>query len=120
MKDLKADFIKIYQTNRGVLIWMILNTVLALGLFIFAMLSLNPNAAVVKVGYGDIGGYRDGTWMGMASFPLLALTFGILHNILAARIFHKRGGTMAKFFLITTTMLILLTLVVLVRLLGEG
>ncbi len=120
MKDLKADFIKIYQTDRGVLIWMILNAVFALGLFIFAMLSLNPNAAVVKIGYGDIGGYRDGTWMGMVAFPLLALTFGILHSLLAVRVFHKRGGTMAKFFLITTTMLIMLTLVVLVRLLGEG
>ena len=99
---------------------MVLNLVLAIGLLVFSFVSLNPNTAVVKVGYGDIGGYRDGTWFDLLAFPLLAITFGILHNLLALRIFHKRGSVMAKFFLATTTALILATILVLVRLLGEG
>ena len=120
MKYLKADFVKIYQTERGIIIFMILNFLLSLGLLIFSITSLNPNASVVKVGYGDIGGYRDGVWSDLIAFPLLALTFGVFHSLLAVRIFHKRGGGMAKFFLITTAFLILSTTLVLTRLLGES
>lgn len=120
MKTFKEDFIKIYQTERGILLIMILNLILSLGLLIFSLISLNPNSTVVKIGYGDIGGYRDGTWENMLAFPLLAIMFGVLHNLLALRIFHKRGGGMTKFFLITTTALIAGTFIVLIRLLGEG
>ena len=56
----------------------------------------------------------------MLAFPLLAIIFGVFHNLLALRIFHKRGGGMTKFFLITTTALIAGTALVLIRLLGEG
>ena len=120
MKIFKEDFIKLYQNERGIIILMIFNLLLSTTLFIFAIIHLNPNAPVVKVGYGDIGGYRDGSWMDMFTFPLLAIIFGILHNLLATRIFHKRGGGMTKFFLLTTTMLILSSFLVLIRLLGEG
>lgn len=120
MNSFKEDFLKIYQTERGILGLIILNLLLSIGLLIFSCLSLNPAASVVKVGYGDIGGYRDGTWVSLIAFPLLALNFGIFHSLLATRIFHKRGSGMAKFFLITTTFLILSTLLVSIRLLGEG
>ena len=120
MKTLKDDFIKLYHHERGIIILMILNLLLSTTLLIFSLIQLNPNAAVVKVGYGDIGGYRDGSWVDMIAFPLLALNFGILHGILAVRIFHKRCGGMAKFFLLTTTMLILGTFLILIRLLGDG
>ena len=120
MNSFKEDFIKVYQTERGIMFLMILNFILAIGLLIFSIITLNPNAPVVKTGYGDIGGYRDGSWISLLAFPLLALTFGILHSILSLRIFRKRGGGMAKFFLITSTFLLLGTLLVLIRLLGEG
>ena len=99
---------------------MIINLLLATTLFIFAVIRLNPSASVVKVGYGDIGGYRDGSWTDMFAFPLLAIIFGIFHNLLAVRIFHKRGGGMTKFFLLATTTLILGSFLVLIRLLGES
>ncbi|MBQ3296857.1 hypothetical protein IJH01_01870 [Candidatus Saccharibacteria bacterium] len=120
MSIFKEDFIKIYQNERGVLVLMIFNLLLSIALIIFSIVSLNPNASVVKVGYGDIGGYRDGTWVDMLAYPLLALIFGVFHNLLAVRVFHKRGSGMAKFFLLTTTMLIFGTLLVLIRALGEG
>ena len=91
----KEDFIKIYQTERGILILMILNLLLSIALLVFSLINLNP-------------------------FPLLAIIFGVFHNLLALRIFHKRGGGMTKFFLITTTALIAGTALVLIRLLGEG
>lgn len=120
MKTFAADFKKIYQTERGIILLIILNFLISIALLVFSIVSLNPNAAVVKIGYGDIGGYRDGTWTDMIAFPLLAITFGVLHSFLAVRIFHKRGSGMTKFFLLTTTVLILGTFLVLIRLLGEG
>lgn len=120
MKNFKADFVKLYHNERGIIILMILNLLFSIALLVFSIIRINPNAAVVKVGYGDIGGYRDGGWIDMIAFPLLALTFGLLHSLLAVRIFHKRGGGMAKFFLLTTTMLIFGAFLVLIRLLGEG
>lgn len=116
----KEDFIKIYQTERGVLLLMVMNLLLSIALLVFSFINLNPNIAVVKIGYGDIGGYRDGTWANLLAFPLLAIIFGVFHNLLTLRIFHKRGSGMAKFFLITTTALIASTWLVLIRLLGEG
>ena len=120
MKNFQKDFIKIYQTERGIMLLMSLNLVLSIALIIFSIINLNPNASVVKVGDGDIGGYRDGAWADMLAFPLFAIIFGILHSLLAARIFHKRGGGMTKFFLISTTALILGAFLVQVRLLGEA
>lgn len=120
MSDFKEDFIKISQEERGTLFLMGINLIISIGLLIFSILSLNPSASVVKVGYGDIGGYRDGAWSDLIAFSILAILFGVIHNFLAVRIYHKRGGGMTKFFLITTTFLILGTILVLVRLLGEG
>ena len=120
MKLLKADIIEISHSERGILVTMLINLLLALALLIYALAHLNPNSAVIKIGYSDIGGYRDGTWENLLAFPILAVIFGIFHNILALRIYHKRGGGMTKFFLITTTMLIAGTFIVLLRILGEG
>ena len=120
MKTFKEDFIKIYQSERGMLVLMIANLLLSVGLFVFSILKLNPDVSVVRIGYGDIDGYRDGSWIDLLAFPILAIIFGILHNFLAVRIFHKRGGGMAKFFLLLTTALILGAILVLTRILGEG
>ena len=120
MQTFKSDFIKIYHHERGIILLMIFNFLLATGLFIFSLINLNPSSAVVKIGYGDIGGYRDGAWFDMFAFPLFAIIFGILHALLTVRIFHKRGSGMAKFFLLTTTILILGAVLVLIRLLKEG
>ncbi len=120
MKALKEDIIKIYRTERGMLVLMIINLLLAVGLFVFSIIKLNPNVSVIRVGYGDMDGYRDGSWIDMLAFPVLAVIFGILHNLLAVKIFHKRGGGMAKFFLLLTTALILGAILVLARVLGEA
>ncbi len=120
MKDFKTDFIKIYHNERGIIFFIIVNLILSIILLVFSITHLNPNAAIVKTGYGDIGGYRDGTWTDLLTFPLLAIVFGVLHTLLSFKIFHKRGGGMTKFFLIATTALILGTFLVLTRLLGEA
>ena len=120
MKDIKEDIKKIYKNERLMLVMMILNFLASLALLIFSIIKINPASSVIKVGYGDIGGYRDGSWTDLIAFPLLAILFGILHNFIAIRIFHKRGAGMTKFFLITTTVLIVGTFIVLIRLAQEG
>lgn len=120
MKELKEDFIDIYHNERGIIVMMAFNFLLAMGIMVFAITKLNPASSVVKIGYGDIGGYRDGAWYDLLAFPILMFVFGVLHTLLSARIFRKRGGGMAKFFLMVTTCLILGTLLVLLRLMKEG
>ena len=120
MRNIREDFIKIVQTERGLILLMVLNLLFGLALAIFAIVNLNPNSLVTRVGYGDIGGYREGVWSNQFSYVIAAAIFGILHSLLAIMIFHKRGSGMAKFFLITTTMLIFGTFIVLIRLLREG
>lgn len=116
MKDLKADFKIIYQKERIMLILMIINLLLSIALIIFSFIKMSPETPVIKVGYGDIGGYRDGSWTDLIAFPLLGLLFGVLHNFIAMRIFHQRGAGMTKFFLIITTLLIIGAFIVFVRL----
>lgn len=120
MKTYLEDFKKIYFEERWMLVLMILNLVASIVLLVFSIVNLNPNSAVVKIGYGDIGGYRDGSWTDLFVFPILACIFGILHGLVAVKIYHRRGAGMTKFFLITTTMLIIGAVIVLVRLLKEG
>ena len=120
MKNFAADLKTIYLKERLMLVMMIINLLASIGLFIFGIINLSPSSAVVKVGYGDIGGYRDGSWADMLAFPLLAIIFGILHNLIALRVFRKRGAGMTKFFLVTTTVLIIGAFVVLIRLTKEG
>ena len=120
MKYLAEDIKKIYQHERFMVVLMIINFLASVVLFIFTVIHLNVDSAVVKVGYGDIGGYRSGTWTDMLTFLVLAVILGIFHNIIALRIFHKRGAGMTKFFLLTTTVLIIGAFIVLTRLTGEG
>ncbi len=120
MKNFKENIQKIYSTERLMLLMMILNFLVSFALAIYGAIKLNPSASVVKVGYGDIGGYRDGSWTDLIAFPILAIIFGILHNFIAVRIYQKRGAGMAKFFLITTTVLIIGAFIVLSRLVQEG
>lgn len=120
MKDLKEDFQKIYRNERTMLVFMILNLLFSLALLIFGCVKLNPSSSVTKVGYGDIGGYRDGSWTDLIAFPLLALLFGVVHNFIAVRIFHRRGAGMAKFFIVITSLLIAGAFIVLIRLTQEG
>ena len=120
MKHFAEDLKKIYSEERIMLVLMIVNLIASVALMVFSIVNLNPNIAIVKIGYGEIGGYRDGAWTDMIAFPLLAIVFGVFHNFIALNIFHRRGAGMTKFFLITTSVLIAGAFIVLIRLLKEG
>ncbi len=120
MKTIAEDIKKIYLHERFMLVVMIINFLGGIALFIYTILHLDTNSAIVKVGYGDIGGYRSGSWTDLLTFLILAVILGVFHNIIAVRIFHKRGAGMTKFFLLTTSVLIIGAFIVLARLTGEG
>lgn len=119
MKDFGTILKQVYKEEKLMFTLIVFNTILAIVLFVFSVVSLNPSGAVVKIGYGDIGGYRSGSWADMLTFPILAIIFGFFHNLIALRIYKKRGAGMTKFFLITTTVLIIGTAIVLLRLLEK-
>lgn len=106
---------------------MIVLAVLSGVLLIFALTTLRPQNSVVIVGYGDVygeiaglsGGYRRDSWLNMLAFPILALMYGLLHNALALKIYRKYGKDLALVLVVMTMLLILGTVIVIIRLLGE-
>ena len=134
MKDLVKDLKEVYVKHRSMFTLMVVMAVFSIILFIYSMANLHPNASVVKVSYGDIGryqggewssmsnsgGYHDGAWQAMLVYPLFELIFGVLHNVIALRIYNKKGYKVASLFLAVTIAMILFTMLTLWRLLGEG
>ena len=131
---LKEALRKIYEEEKGLLVGMAVLLVVAMALLIFSLVNLRAGAALVKVGYGDIGryqggewssmmnagGYHDGTWMEMFAYPILALIFGVFNNLLAVKVYEKKGAGMAKMLVWFSVGLVIATFILLVRLLGEG
>ena len=134
MRNIPENFKKIFESHKMLLTAQVILLVISIALFIFSLLNLGSNTTVVKTSYGDIGRYQGGEWSSMANsggyhddvwterfaFPILAIVFGILHNLLAIKIFEKKGSAMAGYFVLFSVSLVLSTFVVLIRLLGEG
>lgn len=127
LEGLKAAWREICHRQKGLMTLMIVMTVMAALLFIFSLSTLRPHNTVVIVGYGDVygeiagitGGYRRDSWLNMLAFPILALIYGVLHNLLAIRVYRKYGRDVAVVVVATTMLLILATVLVMTRLLGE-
>ena len=134
MKNFKEHIGEIYREHHGLFVGMVLVAILSLIFLIFSLVTLSPSSAIVKIGYSDIGsfagddltgmrsagGYRDGTWVTMLAFPLLALIIGILHNLIAMRLCKRRGESSARAFLTISALILVGAFVVLLRLLGES
>ena len=100
---------------------MIVTLILSVFLFIYTILTLDPSGSVVKIGYDDVvRGYRNGAWTGMLVYPLAAVLFGILHNLIAVRLFERKNAGTAKVFLGMTIALMVGMFIVMLRLLGKG
>ena len=54
------------------------------------------------------------------AFPILALLFGVVHNFLAVRVYRKYGRDAALVLVVVTMLLVVATVLVIFRLLGEG
>lgn len=120
MKEIKESFKEIAKKHHGLFWGMILLFVSSLGLLITSVVTLNPSVSVANVGYGDIGGYRTGSWANMLTFAVFAIIIGVLHNFLVIRIFSKRGEGLARVLILFSMLLVISAFIVLIRLLGEG
>lgn len=134
MKDFKQSLKEIYGGEKPLFWMMVMLFVLSLFLLVTSLLSLDSEAAVVKIGYGDIGvyqggewssmrnsgGYQDGSWTNMLAFPILTVVLGVLHNILAVKLYRKKGVGVAQIFVGMSIALVIATWITLRRLLGEG
>lgn len=118
---------EICRKQKGLMMAMIALMVLSVILLIFALTTLRPQSTVVIVGYGDVygeiagisGGYRRDSWVNMLAFPILAIIYGFLHNLLTMRIYRKYGKDAAMVMIAMTMLLIVGTFVIIFRLLGE-
>ncbi len=118
---------EVMRKQRGLMIAMIILFVMGVVLLIFSLVTLRPQGAVVIVGYGDVygeiaglsGGYRRDSWLNMLAFPVLAVVFGLVHNLLALRVYRKYGKTPALMLIGATMLLVVGAFVVLLRLHGE-
>ncbi|MBQ6355022.1 hypothetical protein IJJ18_01185 [Candidatus Saccharibacteria bacterium] len=125
---------EIYKNHKGLFYRMLILAVLAFGLFVFSIVTLSPSSSVVKTGYSDIGsfetvsveeaqsagGYQDGSWLNMLSFPILAIILGVLHNLIAIKLYKRRGESMARVFVTMSAILAVLVIITLARLVAEG
>lgn len=130
-KNSEASLMSIWREvarkQKGLMIAMILLVVMSAIMLVFALTTLRPQSTVVIVGYGDVygeiagisGGYRRDSWLNMLAYPALALLFGVVHNILALRVYRKYGKDAALVLVVATMAIILGAFVVIFRLLGE-
>lgn len=121
MKELAADFQTIFKKDRGLFIWMIVQFVLSVVLFLEPILRVNSTQPKVWARYSDIdNGYSQGEWWYLLSFSVLAITLGIGHILLSARLYTKRGKDVARLFIGISCILIVIAIYFVGCLLGEG
>lgn len=125
--NLRASWTEICRKQKGLMWAMIGLAVVSVILLVFALITLHPQGTVVIVGYGDVygeitglsGGYRRDSWMNMLAFPILAVVFGVLHNMITLRVYRKYGRNLALLVVCATLLVIVGMVVVMLRLLGE-
>lgn len=125
--SLAATWKEVCRKQKGLMMAMIGLAVLSAILLVFALTTLRPQNTVVIVGYGDVygeiagisGGYRRDSWVNMLAFPILAIIYGFLHNLITLKIYRKYGKDAAMAMVVLTALLIVGTVIIIFRLLGE-
>lgn len=121
MKELATDFKTIFKKDRGLFIWMLLQFGLSVVLFLEPILRANSTQPKVWARYSDIdNGYSQGEWWYLMSFSVMAITLGIGHILLSARLYTKRGKDVARLFIGISCILIVIAIYFVGCLLGEG
>jgi hypothetical protein len=121
MKDLATDFKTIFKKDRGLFGWMFVQFALSGWLFLLPLLNLDPSKPKVWARYSDINnGYSAGEWYYFVSFSILAITLGIGHILISARLYSKRGKDIARMFLGVSMAITIIAIHFLMSIIGEG
>lgn len=108
----------VQRQQRGLMLAMILLMLMSLVLLIITLVNLRPQNMQIFIGYSDIDSYQKGSWVNMLTFAVLAVVFGLLHNVLALKVFQKYGKDSAMVVVLMTMFLVVGALVILLRVLG--
>ena len=125
--SLGAIWKEVMRKHKPLMVAMMVLAIASAILLVFSLTTLRPQNTVVIVGYGDVygeiagisGGYRRDSWMNMMAFPLLALLYGVLHNVMTLKVYRKYGRDAAMMIAVMSILLVVGTFVVIFRLLGE-
>lgn len=125
--SLVSTWKEVSRKQKGLVIAMGIVVLMSIALLVFSFTALRPQNTVVIVGYGDVygeiagisGGYRRDSWVNMLAFPILAVVYGVVHNLLVLRVYRRYGKDAALMVAVATMLLIVGTFVILLRLLGE-
>ncbi len=125
--SLVSTWKEVSRKQKGLVIAMGVVVLMSIALLVFSFTALRPQNTVVIVGYGDVygeiagisGGYRRDSWVNMLAFPILAVVYGVVHNLLVLRVYRRYGKDTALMVAVATVLLIVGTFVILLRLLGE-
>jgi len=121
VKELLADFRAIYRNDRKVLVMMMILLVAGAILFLLPILNLNPAISKTWVRYSDINsGYAEGGWWYLLSFSVLAILMSIGHCLIGAKLYSKRGASVAMMFLMISVAVVLFAIAYLLKILGRG
>ncbi len=121
MKELAEDFKAIAKKDKNLFVWMAFNFLLSLCYFIIPLINLNPGHAKIWARYSDINnGYAQSDWWYLLSFAILAIALGVGHNLIAARIYTKRGKDTARLFLVITMIIVAVGIRYLLYIVDEG
>ena len=121
MKDLATDFKTIFKKDRGLFGWVFVQFALSMFLFLLPLLNLDPSRPKVWARYSDINnGYSQGDWYYLIAFSVLAVTLGVGHILISARLFTRRGKDMARLFLGVSMAIAIIAIRFLLSIIGEG
>lgn len=121
MKEIVEDFKLIAKKDRYLIVWMAVNFLASLWLFLIPIFNLNASRPKIWARYSDINsGYAQSDWWYLLSFSVIAITLGIGHTLLAARLYSKRGKDVARLFLFVSMIIIAIGIRFLLNIVGEG
>ncbi len=125
--SLRMTWREVCRKQKTLMMTMIALLVMSAIFLIFSLTALRPQNTVVVVRYGDVygdlvgvtGGYQRDSWLNMLTFPILALVFGLVHNVLALRVYRKYGRDTAMLVVVMSMLLVVGGITTLIRLTGE-
>lgn len=121
MKELVKDFKSIYKNDRRVLVTMFFLLLSGVGLFMLPIINLNAATPKIWARYSDVsGGYAEGSWWYLLSFSVLAIVLTIVHCLLGARLYAKRGAGVAMTFLLISIAMVMIAASFLLKIIGGG
>lgn len=116
--SLKSAWKVVQRQQRGLLLAMGILAVMSLVLLVVTLVNLRPQNMQIYIGYSDIDSYQKGSWVNMLTFAVLAVVFGLLHNLLTLKVFQKYGKDSALVVVFATMLLVVGAMVMLLRVLG--